>query len=90
MKANKYPFYFIALGLISLLFGLLCGLLAGFQYVIPDFIKETLPFHAVRPLHTILKMQIKASSNGIFGCLFSPELVLLFPIYRRILQEKNT
>lgn len=53
MNANRYSFYFISVGLISLLLGLFCGLLAGFQYVIPDFIKETLPFNAVRPLHTL-------------------------------------
>lgn len=53
MNLNRYPFYFIVTGLISLLLGLLCGLLAGFQYVIPEFIKTTLPFNAVRPLHTL-------------------------------------
>ncbi|WP_228778767.1 cbb3-type cytochrome c oxidase subunit I [Flavobacterium sp. J49] len=53
MNNTRYPFYFIAAGLLSLLLGLLCGLLAGFQYVIPEFIKETLPFNALRPLHTL-------------------------------------
>jgi nitric oxide reductase subunit B len=53
MNNTRYPFYFIATGLISLLLGLLCGLLAGFQYIIPEFIKETLPFQALRPLHTL-------------------------------------
>jgi nitric oxide reductase large subunit len=53
MKTNKYSFYFISIGLISLLLGLLAGLLAGFQYVIPSFIKETLPFTVLRPLHTL-------------------------------------
>ena len=53
MKTNKYSFYFISVGLIALLLGLLCGLLAGFQYIIPDFIKEILPFTVLRPLHTL-------------------------------------
>jgi len=53
MNTNRYPFYFIAAGLMSLLLGLLCGLLAGFQYVVPDFIKQALPFTALRPLHTL-------------------------------------
>ncbi|CAM3284196.1 Cytochrome oxidase subunit I profile domain-containing protein [Flavobacterium longum] len=68
MKANKYPFYFIAAGLISLLFGLLCGLLAGFQYVIPDFIKEILPFSAIRPLHTLFVVSwiILSAIGGIY------------------------
>ena len=54
MNTNRYPFYFIVAGLLSLLLGLLCGLLAGFQYVVPNFVKETLPFTALRPLHTLL------------------------------------
>lgn len=53
MTTNRYPFYFISAGLISLVLGLLCGLLAGFQYIIPNFIKEALPFNTVRPLHTL-------------------------------------
>ena len=53
MKTNKYSFFFISVGLIALLLGLLCGLLAGFQYIIPDFIKEILPFTVLRPLHTL-------------------------------------
>src|SRR5690554_6287116 len=50
---KRYPFCFISAGLISLTLTLLCGLIAGFQYIIPGFIKTVLPFHAVRPLHTL-------------------------------------
>lgn len=53
MKNSKYPFYYIAIGLISLALCLFVGLLSGFQYVIPEFIKEILPFTALRPLHTL-------------------------------------
>ncbi|TBX67012.1 cbb3-type cytochrome c oxidase subunit I [Flavobacterium silvisoli] len=53
MKSNHYPFYFIATGLICLVIGILCGLLAGFQYIVPNFIKSVLPFNALRPLHTL-------------------------------------
>ena len=56
MKTDKYPLYFIYIGLISLLFGLLCGLLAGFQYIMPNFIKDILPFNALRPLHTLFSV----------------------------------
>ncbi len=65
---NKYPFYFIIVGLISLLLGLLCGLLAGFQYIIPDFMKDILPFNALRPLHTLFVVSwiLLSSIGGIY------------------------
>lgn len=68
MNTNRYPFYFIAAGLLSLLLGLLCGLLAGFQYVVPDFIKETLPFTALRPLHTLFVVSwvLLTATGGIY------------------------
>ena len=68
MKTNKYPFYFIYAGLISLLLGLICGLLAGFQYVVPSFIKEILPFNAIRPLHTLFVVSwiLLSAIGGIY------------------------
>jgi nitric oxide reductase subunit B len=68
MKTNKYPFYFISIGLIALQLGLLCGLLAGFQYVVPSFIKEVLPFSILRPLHTLFVVSwiLLAAIGGIY------------------------
>lgn len=68
MKTNKYSFYFISVGLITLLLGLLCGLLAGFQYIIPDFIKEILPFTVLRPLHTLFVVSwiLLSAIGGIY------------------------
>lgn len=68
MKTDKYPLYFIYIGLISLLFGLLCGLLAGFQYITPSFIKEFLPFNALRPLHTLFVVSwiLLSAIGGIY------------------------
>lgn len=68
MKTDKYPLYFIYIGLISLLFGLLCGLLAGFQYITPSFIKEVLPFNVLRPLHTLFVVSwiLLSAIGGIY------------------------
>ncbi|MBK8599734.1 MAG: cbb3-type cytochrome c oxidase subunit I [Flavobacterium sp.] len=68
MAKNKYPFYFIAVGLISLMLGLICGLLAGLQYVVPSFIKEVLPFNAIRPLHTffVVSWILLSAIGGIY------------------------
>lgn len=68
MKTDKYPLYFIYIGLISFLFGLLCGLLAGFQYIMPNFIKDILPFNALRPLHTLFSVSwiLLGAIGGIY------------------------
>ncbi|MBM6498180.1 cbb3-type cytochrome c oxidase subunit I [Flavobacterium macrobrachii] len=82
MKTDKYPLYFIYIGLISLLFGLLCGLLAGFQYVIPNFIKEILPFNAVRPLHTLFVVSwILLSAIGGIYYYIKPRNLLLIKVH---------
>jgi nitric oxide reductase subunit B len=68
MKNNRYSSYFIIVGLIALALGILCGLLAGFQYIIPNFIKSLIPFNALRPLHTLFVVSwiLLASMGGIY------------------------
>lgn len=57
MKKNlRYPIYYISVGLCCLVLCLTAGLLAGFQYVVPTFIKQLLPFTALRPLHTLFAL----------------------------------
>ena len=43
-------------------------MLSGFQYIIHDFIKEILPFNAVRPLHTLFAVSwvILTATGGIY------------------------
>ncbi len=41
----------IIAGLLFLLFGLLCGVLGGLQYITTDFLSGSLPFYKLRPLH---------------------------------------
>ncbi len=51
---NKcYALYFVTVGLLSLILTLFCGLVCGFQYIIPSFVKSILPFNVMRPLHTL-------------------------------------
>ncbi len=68
MKNNPYPFYFILVSMVCLLLGLLCGLLVGFQYIIPEFLKSILPFSALRPLHTLFVVSwiILSATGGIY------------------------
>lgn len=73
MQNNKYPFYFIITALVALFLGMCFGLLGGIQYVFPDFIKEKLPFNAVRPLHTLFVVSwiLLAAIGGIYYYLKS-------------------
>lgn len=68
MKNNNYAIRFIQVALVCLILGLLCGLLAGFQYMIPAFIKEIVPFSVLRPLHTlfIISWILLAAIGGIY------------------------
>ena len=67
-KISRYPFYYISVALVCLALCLSVGLLAGFQYVIPEFIKEVLPFTALRPLHTLFALAwiFLGAIGGIF------------------------
>ena len=44
----------IILAFSYLLFGLTIGVLGGFQYILPDFLKKALEFQKTRPLHVYL------------------------------------
>lgn len=80
MKKNKYPFYFIIIALVALFLGMFFGLLGGLQYVFPDFIKEKLPFNAIRPLHTLFVVSwiLLAAIGGIYYYLTSNPSILFF------------
>jgi nitric oxide reductase subunit B len=76
--------WFVVLGLVALLGGVLFGTLAGFQFLYPEFL-EQLPFHKARPLHVSLVVAwiFLAAVGGIYyylpnHCglkLFSPAAV---------------
>src|SRR5690606_32491657 len=76
MKDRTYPFYYIIVGLFSLGLCILVGILAGVQYIVPDFIKEILPFTALRPLHTLFALAwiFMTSIGGMFWYLQKSEL----------------
>ncbi len=62
---------FILLSLIALLGGLLFGCIAAFQYILPDFLKELIPFYKIRPLHVSLVISwiFLASVGGVYHAL---------------------
>jgi len=48
---NKTALLFLIFSLLALILGLLFGLLASLQYIIPDFLKAYIPFNKMRPFH---------------------------------------
>ncbi len=59
---------FLVLALSYLLFGLLLGVIGGFQYILPPFLKEQLSFQKTRPLHVYLVITwlFSAAQAGIY------------------------
>jgi len=51
---DKVAKSFLLLALSYLLFGLFLGVIGGFQYILPPFLKEALSFQKTRPLHVYL------------------------------------
>lgn len=48
---SKAPIYFLLFAMIALFLGMFFGLSASFQYLIPEFLKEHIPFSKLRPFH---------------------------------------
>lgn len=65
---NKVSILFLAASLVALLSGMLFGILAGLQYIIPHFIKEIMPFNNLRPMHvtSVISWIILAATGGIY------------------------
>jgi len=59
---------FLILAMSYLLFGLLLGVISGFQYLLPPFLKDQLSFQQTRPLHVYLVITwiFTAAQAGIY------------------------
>lgn len=66
--SDKMAFAFIVLAMSYLLLGLTFGVLGGFQYVLPQFLREHLAFQKVRPLHVYLA--ISWIFTAAQGCIY--------------------
>ncbi|RYZ25976.1 MAG: cbb3-type cytochrome c oxidase subunit I [Chitinophagaceae bacterium] len=66
--SDKMALAFIGLAMSYLLLGLTFGLLGGFQYVLPQFLREQLAFQKVRPLHVYLA--ISWIFTAAQGCIY--------------------
>ena len=59
---------FLVLALSYLLFGLILGVISGFQYILPPFLKDRLSFQQTRPLHVYLV--ISWIFTGAQACIY--------------------
>lgn len=54
MESRRISLLFIVTALVSLVIGVLFGMIGGLQYILPDFLHEHLSFEKTRPLHVTL------------------------------------
>jgi nitric oxide reductase subunit B len=67
-KTDKIALAFIVLAMSYLALGLGFGVLGGFQYVLPAFLREHLAFQKIRPLHVYLA--IAWLFTAAQGCIY--------------------
>ncbi|MAP55068.1 cbb3-type cytochrome c oxidase subunit I [Altibacter sp.] len=65
---NRLPLYFLIFALFALLAGILFGLTASFQYIVPELLKEYTPFSKLRPFHTtsVISWIILGATGSIY------------------------
>ena len=77
---NKAALFFVFLGLCALMLGMFFGIAAGLQYLMPDFLKEIIPFNRLRPFHvtTVISWIVLCATGGIYFYLPKKENLPLF------------
>lgn len=75
-----FPLIFILFGLFALLFGSFAGVLISLVYVLPDFMKEYIPFNQLRPIHTSFALSwiIMTAVGGIYFYVYRQEKMRLY------------
>jgi nitric oxide reductase subunit B len=66
--SDKAAKAFLVLSMSYLLFGLMLGVIGGFQYILPPLLKNQLSFQQTRPLHVYLVISwlFTAAQAGIY------------------------
>ena len=67
-SSDRTALAFLVLSMCYLLAGLLFGVLGGFQYILPPFLKEALAFQKMRPLHVYLVISWIFTASQ--GCIY--------------------
>ncbi|MBN4085270.1 cbb3-type cytochrome c oxidase subunit I [Flavobacteriaceae bacterium AH-315-B10] len=79
---NKTALFFLIGALSALIVGVLFGLLASLQYIIPEFLKEYIPFNKMRPFHvtTVVSWIILCATGSIYFFITRVEKLKLFSV----------
>lgn len=77
---NKIALLFIIVALLALILGVFFGLFASLQYLIPDFLKEYIPFNKMRPFHvtTVISWIVLCVTGSIYFFITHVENFSLF------------
>ncbi|NOY48397.1 MAG: cbb3-type cytochrome c oxidase subunit I [Chlorobi bacterium] len=77
---NKTALLFLILALTALLIGVFFGLLAALQYIIPDLLKDYIPFNKVRPFHvtSTISWIVLCATGSIYFFITQIEHLKLF------------
>lgn len=79
---NKTSLHFVAFALSALILGAVFGLLSSLQYLIPDFLKEYVPFNKMRPFHvtSVLSWIMLCAMGSIYFYITRIEDLKLFSV----------
>ncbi|MBP6334314.1 MAG: cbb3-type cytochrome c oxidase subunit I [Bacteroidia bacterium] len=67
-KGFRLSSFFVNIALILFFVGLFFGVLGSFQYIFPEWMRNTFPFSRIRPLHVsmVISWIFTAASGGIY------------------------
>ena len=77
---SKVPIYFLLFAMIPLFLGMFFGMTASFQYLMPEFLKEQIPFSKMRPFHvtSVISWIVLCATGSIYFFLLYVEKFKLF------------
>ncbi len=84
---SKAPIYFLLFAMSALFLGMFFGLTASFQYLMPEFLKEQIPFSKMRPFHvtSVISWIVLCATGSIYFFLTYVEKFKLFsPLLAKI------
>ena len=77
---SKVPIYFLLFALTALFLGMFFGVTASFQYLLPEFLKDQIPFSKLRPFHvtSVISWIVLCATGSIYFFLTYTEKFKLF------------
>ncbi|MGB0896609.1 MAG: cbb3-type cytochrome c oxidase subunit I [Flavobacteriaceae bacterium] len=85
---NKTAIYFLILALCALILGLCFGVFSALQYILPDFLKDYIPFSKMRPFHvtSVVSWIVLCATGSIYYYITKVEG---FKLYSKKIQQTH-